>query len=67
MAQLEHCIAVVTAADQGIGRAIALGLVREGAKTVIADHTGQPRKQFSIDFRVCARSWSELFQLLRSS
>jgi 3-oxoacyl-[acyl-carrier protein] reductase len=37
MKRLEQRIAIVTGAGQGIGRAIALGLAREGAKVVIAD------------------------------
>jgi len=37
MNRLEQRIAIVTGAGQGIGRAIALGLAREGARVVIAD------------------------------
>jgi NAD(P)-dependent dehydrogenase (short-subunit alcohol dehydrogenase family) len=37
MKRLEQRIAIVTGAGQGIGRAIALGLGREGAGVVIAD------------------------------
>ena len=37
MKRLEQRIAIVTGAGQGIGRAIALGLAREGARVVIAD------------------------------
>jgi NAD(P)-dependent dehydrogenase (short-subunit alcohol dehydrogenase family) len=37
MKRLEQRIAIVTGAGQGIGRAIALGLVREGARVAIAD------------------------------
>jgi len=37
MVRLKDRIAIVTGAGQGIGRAIALGLAREGAKIVIAD------------------------------
>src|SRR5215813_10053604 len=37
MKRLEQRIAMVTGAGQGIGRAIALGLAREGADVAIAD------------------------------
>jgi NAD(P)-dependent dehydrogenase (short-subunit alcohol dehydrogenase family) len=37
MAQLEGKVAIVTGAAQGIGRAIADGLAREGARIVVAD------------------------------
>jgi 3-oxoacyl-[acyl-carrier protein] reductase len=37
MERLKERIAIVTGAGQGIGRALALGLVREGAKVVIAE------------------------------
>src|SRR5262245_41946742 len=37
MKRLEQRIAIVTGAGQGIGRAIALGLAREGAGVAIAD------------------------------
>lgn len=37
MKRLEQRIAIVTGAGQGIGRAIALGLAREGARVVIAE------------------------------
>jgi 3-oxoacyl-[acyl-carrier protein] reductase len=37
MTRLKNRIAIITGAGQGIGRAIALGFAREGAKVVIAD------------------------------
>lgn len=37
MKRLEKQIAIITGAGQGIGRAIALGLAREGAKVVVAE------------------------------
>ncbi|HYZ82330.1 MAG TPA: glucose 1-dehydrogenase [Solirubrobacteraceae bacterium] len=40
MGQLEGKVAIVTGAAQGIGRAIAEGLAREGARIVVADLRG---------------------------
>ena len=37
MERLKERIAIVTGAGQGIGRALAMGLAREGAKIVIAE------------------------------
>jgi 3-oxoacyl-[acyl-carrier protein] reductase len=37
MERLKNRVAIVTGAGQGIGKALALGLAREGAKLVIAD------------------------------
>jgi NAD(P)-dependent dehydrogenase (short-subunit alcohol dehydrogenase family) len=37
MERLKERIAIVTGAGQGIGRALAMGLVREGAKVVVAE------------------------------
>lgn len=41
MPRLEKRIAIVTGAGQGIGRALAIGFAREGAKVVIADLNGE--------------------------
>lgn len=38
---LERQVAIITGASQGLGRAIALGLAREGACTVLAARNGQ--------------------------
>ena len=35
--RLKNKVAVITGGAQGIGRAIALGMAREGAKVVVAD------------------------------
>src|SRR5689334_8373287 len=37
MARLTNKVAVITGGAQGIGRAIALGMAREGAQLVVAD------------------------------
>jgi NAD(P)-dependent dehydrogenase (short-subunit alcohol dehydrogenase family) len=42
--RLQGKVAVVTGGAQGIGRAIALGLGREGAKVVVADLQGEKAK-----------------------
>ena len=39
--KLKDKVAVVTGAAQGIGRAVALGMGREGAKVVVADLQGE--------------------------
>jgi citronellol/citronellal dehydrogenase len=44
MKTLEGRAAIVTGASRGIGRAIALGLAREGCKVVIAAKSTQPRE-----------------------
>ena len=41
MERLKNRIAIVTGAGQGIGRTLALGLAREGAKVVVADINGE--------------------------
>jgi 3-oxoacyl-[acyl-carrier protein] reductase len=44
--RLKNKVAVITGGAQGIGRAIALGMAREGAKVVVADL--QPEKARSV-------------------
>ncbi len=51
MARVENRIAIVTGAGQGIGRAIALGLAREGAQTVIADLNTATAKSVQDEIR----------------
>lgn len=45
MARLQNRVALITGAAQGIGRAIALGVAREGASVVIADLNGQKSQE----------------------
>ena len=42
--RLQNRVAVITGGAQGIGRAIALGMGREGAKVVVADLRGEKAK-----------------------
>jgi citronellol/citronellal dehydrogenase len=43
MAALDGRVAIVTGASRGIGRALALGLAREGCRVVVAAKSVQPR------------------------
>ncbi len=64
--RLKDKVAVITGGAQGIGRATALMMGREGARVVVADLQGekaqsvanelqdQSRQQFSLLPRVCA-------------
>ena len=47
--RLQDKVAVVTGGAQGIGRAIALGLGREGAKVVVADLQGEKAKSVAAE------------------
>jgi 3-oxoacyl-[acyl-carrier protein] reductase len=49
--RLQNKVAVVTGAAQGIGRAIALGIGREGAKVVVADLQGEKAKGVADEVR----------------
>jgi 3-oxoacyl-[acyl-carrier protein] reductase len=51
MALLEKHIAVVTGAGSGIGRAIAAGYAREGARVVVLDVNGTPAAQTAKEIR----------------
>lgn len=44
--KLEGKVAIVTGASRGIGKAIALGLAREGADVVVAARTESPEQHF---------------------
>lgn len=44
--RFEGKVAIVTGASRGIGKAIALGLAREGADVVVAARTEQPEQHF---------------------
>jgi len=50
--RLKDKIAIVTGAAQGIGRAIALGMGREGAKVVVADLQGAKAKAVVDELQV---------------
>lgn len=49
--RLQDKVAIVTGAAQGIGRAIALGLGREGAKVVVADLQGAKAESVTEELR----------------
>jgi len=49
--RLKNKVAVVTGGAQGIGRAIALGLAREGANIVVADLQGEKAKTVAEEIR----------------
>jgi NAD(P)-dependent dehydrogenase (short-subunit alcohol dehydrogenase family) len=51
MALLEHHIAVVTGAGSGIGRAIAAGYAREGARVVLLDINAQAAAEAATEIR----------------
>ena len=46
---LEGHIAVVTGSGSGIGRAIALGYAREGARVAVVDINGEDRKSTRLN------------------
>jgi 3-oxoacyl-[acyl-carrier protein] reductase len=47
--RLSAKVAVVTGAAQGIGRAVALGMAREGAKVVVADLQGEKARSVAAE------------------
>jgi NAD(P)-dependent dehydrogenase (short-subunit alcohol dehydrogenase family) len=49
--RLQNRVAVITGGAQGIGRAIALGMGREGAKVVVADLQGEKAKSVADEVR----------------
>jgi 3-oxoacyl-[acyl-carrier protein] reductase len=49
--RLEGQVAVITGAAQGIGRAIAFGLAREGAKIVVGDLQGEKGQTVAADLQ----------------
>jgi 3-oxoacyl-[acyl-carrier protein] reductase len=50
--RLQNRVAVITGGAQGIGRAIALGMGREGAKVVVADLQGEKAKIVADEVRI---------------
>jgi 3-oxoacyl-[acyl-carrier protein] reductase len=50
--RLQNRVAVITGGAQGIGRAIALGMGREGAKVVVADLQGEKAKSVADEVRI---------------
>jgi glucose 1-dehydrogenase len=54
--QLEGKIAVITGASSGIGRAIAVGFAREGARVTIAEITEQPIEGGSTTVELIAQA-----------
>jgi 3-oxoacyl-[acyl-carrier protein] reductase len=49
--RLENKVAVITGGAQGIGRAIALGMGREGAKVVVADLQAEKAESVAVEVR----------------
>jgi NAD(P)-dependent dehydrogenase (short-subunit alcohol dehydrogenase family) len=49
--RLEDKVAVITGAAQGIGRAVALGMGREGAKVVVADLQAEKAQSVANELR----------------
>ncbi|HEX9014824.1 MAG TPA: SDR family NAD(P)-dependent oxidoreductase, partial [Chloroflexota bacterium] len=57
---LEGQVAVVTGAGQGIGKAIALRLAREGARVVVADMNFETAKSTAAEIRATGSQAEEL-------
>lgn len=49
--KLQNKVAIVTGAGQGIGRAISLGLAREGASVVVADINGEAAQTVATEIQ----------------
>lgn len=54
--QTSHRVAIVTGAGQGIGRAIALRLARDGLDIVVADYQEEPARSVAAEIRQCGRN-----------
>jgi len=50
--RLENKVAVITGGAQGIGRAIALGMAREGAKVVVADLQSEKTRSVADEVKI---------------
>ena len=50
--RLKNKVAVITGGAQGIGRAIALGMAREGAKVVVADLQSEKARSVADEVKI---------------
>ena len=55
--RLKNKVAVITGGAQGIGRAIALGMAREGAKVVVADLQSEKARSVAAEVTMLVRTF----------